>query len=576
MAETGHRRVEGLTKLKEELNRLTLRELDCKFDEHYTASCPYCGGLHDRKRRDICRRWYRQELYASLLVRNSETIYVISPDHIPAPGQYQEITVLHLPNARAGSGDCVTLDMEKSIEPERLDTTKGVVRAVLEHWSQNDGHMAFKTHIGTQAALLRACHEDDLDHHSFRNIRFANEVLYVFLTSNDKMVARIEEGRGPTNFYTVLSASMDQFPAGAFEEEHTFLLFSMPNRRQIRFIKKLYRVLGWPETDADKISRQPLYDFAGRANFQSMLSGLLRNVYSALIEVKASIAETRRAGWIFPDEDVKLTGLLIDAWHMVGHLRDFANFFANILDIHLNWLSEVFDIEDLHSSISTEASSDLVADSDSVPDSGVEGEDQSVPECHGNIDEEIYSAARQAGIEACAEISQLGLRESPQMDGMRVSDTEMHPDSTPTHEPIDLVDGEPPVMSTDDESLVTALQTPTSSIDADRKNDIDPTEEGSIIDSDEHGQNCVDPFDHLATMATSSGSKRGEWVFEAEKYLQLICQHHFALSAIFWKWKPSKKKELQKVESRQIRESTLVVLDINSIISDEPSPTPNA
>jgi hypothetical protein len=474
MAEPGIRKVNSLGAFRQELDCLTLRGTSerlymerlshclhgqncrmtwCKPSEahlrlRYGQRCPSCSSRHFSwsGQKKICCRKLRQDLYASLLARGSETVYVVTPDHVPVAGTYQEIQIVKLPGPPAWclpGDDSGNIEVEKHVEPRGLDVSEGVISAVLRHWSNTNGEISFETHVGTQASLLRACHQAQHDEESFSQAQ-ANLRSYVFLVSNDKMLDRLEKGMGATDFYTVLAAvSRADFPPGAFEQDidDRHLRTSTPNTKQADLIRKFWTCCGLDDNEDHK---QPLYDLRGRQSFQRLLAASLFLTRQALKGLKTRIVEIKEAGCEYSDQAVgEVTKLVQRAKSMLTHLFNLTFHFRTLLPIHLEWLSQFAKADS----------------SDASSQSGFTQDD--LHEHRQSGDAFAYLAVRSVGKPEC-----------------------------------------------------------------------------------------------------------GTWAAEAFAYLRLICLPHYAMLEVT-SFDPANKSALQEVESRQVRDSTIVVTDITRIFRED-------
>lgn len=479
-AESGYHHVASLPDLTRRLDRLTLRGRAAALMYEvltfsYQKRCPYCGIRHDSAVRKSCRHRFRQDMYASLLVRGCESVYVLASEYVPPVGAYSEITIIHWPSqlGQCGLADQGMLELERSLAPEGLDLSKGAVRAVLEYWRENEGFIPFHTHVGTQAALLRIRHQDPPDSSS-SDAAWSELSQYIWLVSNKQMVERMEKGKRNSSLYGILAGLKSRFPPGRFEAEVTeeSMKDRMPNRRQTGFIRRFWLRSGQEESISDRLSKQPLYDICGRRNFQVMLSSYMKATHDSLKAVEKAIVNLKHAGWKFSEEFVaELTRLLERARGAVYALWLLMRYFPSVLGHHLEWLSQVADAENSRAAPCV-------------------------------LDPNSREALSEAGEDSATQ----------------------RPPSTPNA--------------------------------------------GDTVESvDWSAENCSqseDAFEHLAAIYTQRHHLRGQWANSALEYLHSICLYTHALfeAADFV---DDKKCALGKIESRQIRDSTFVVVDVKEI-----------
>lgn len=554
-AQSGSSKEKSLEAIKKSMDGRTLRDRAANLrqkgvmEDPSRKRCPYCDLRHDSRTKVLCRHRYRQDVYASLLARGSETVYLFTKAAIPPKGTPPDIRIWHWPSNSEDphSMERGPVEMEKTLNPNGLDRSRGVIHAVLQHWQENAGHLAFTTHVGTLAALLRRRHST-----SPRTIpgrmAWVEMTRYVYLISNEKMIARLETGKRGSNLFSILTARCVQFPAGAFEQGIMAAKFErlMPNKYQAHFIKDFWLLTGHHKADVcERLSQQPLYDIAGRQHFHNMLSTSLMMIQKALQDLQAALTKLRRINWVFNDDDKdEITLLIVAARTAVNMLWWLIKIFSKVLKCHLECLSWFTDVKSPFTSscvLERQPAGD-VQRSQEVSD---ENPPRVTPDSAELLGGERDGPKQRAS--------------SPPRNSDIGGSIDIHAQSIVSSGDISV------------SAMTEALSEGTRDEGSQGASSIlqnDRTGETTNNDTQNNPLTSDDAFIHLAEMSAVKKRAQSEWAKGAWKYLYSICLFATALEETI-ESDCRRRTTLDDIESRQIRDSKVVVLDVQTVNREE-------
>ena len=158
-----------------------------------------------------------QDAHANLLIREHEAIAVVATADVinsSRPDQHTKLLNNHIlimshQDEDTGVQDS-HLSVDAAVNPPPLDTSAGLLRAVLSHYASNDGYVPLKTHVGWYLGLLRAYYQQDSPGDA-ASIAKQNLWQYVHLVSTPKMLLRAGSGmqRNGCNLFSVLTAQIE-------------------------------------------------------------------------------------------------------------------------------------------------------------------------------------------------------------------------------------------------------------------------------------------------------------------------------------------------------------------------------
>ncbi|SMR57309.1 unnamed protein product [Zymoseptoria tritici ST99CH_1E4] len=328
------------------------------------------------RRGDRWRNQWQRDLICNLLPRRHEVVTSVLVGMAPrssAPGQPDVVTIHPkiLITAESRNDNAQSPHTQErthiaaSSRLSNLETSQGVLSAVLRAYREFGGEIPFSTHVGWLSGLFSDCHAEGLTDTQYLKTTWTLG-RYVYLVSHPKMLARFNMGTGvgKGNFIDIMTAGIHHFDPGSFETPAGECFSDTPpNLGQAKFIKTIYADVAahdggvWvtPGTSFAARCRAPLYDLEGRKFFHGMLSVILKRISVALDTLSATLRNDHAWQTPLTSEYIReVHAKILEVRSAVRSLHRFLSVFGGgpsdshrigVLSRHLLWLSRQAGVE---------------------------------------------------------------------------------------------------------------------------------------------------------------------------------------------------------------------------------------